>query len=103
MTITALLNLNCKRVRTHSPTTLLSSLMSSPSSSSLLKTAVVPPANGTTNPQQQKHYLCLFQLITAGSAEENLGSDEQEIIEMAYLIIDAETKQVSDAAQITQR
>ena len=35
-----------------------------------------------------KRYLCLFHLITAGLLDENIGSDEQEIIEMIYLIID---------------
>ena len=35
-----------------------------------------------------KRYLCLFHLITAGLLDENIGSDEQEIVEMIYLIID---------------
>ena len=65
LTITTLLNLNCKRVRTHSPTTLLSEMTSS-SSSPPSTTAVVPIANVETNTTNNKQYLCLFSLITAG-------------------------------------
>lgn len=45
---------------------------------------------------EQNEYLCLFHLITAGLLEESLGSDEQEIIEMIFLIIDAKEKRVSE-------
>jgi hypothetical protein len=41
-----------------------------------------------------KQYLCLFYLITAGLLNENIGSDEEEIIEMIYLIIDVDQKKV---------
>ncbi len=48
-------------------------------------------ANAETNTGK---YLCLFHVITAGLLDENLGSDEQEIIEMIYLIIDINEKKV---------
>jgi hypothetical protein len=51
-------------------------------------TIVTPLAN------DPKRYLCLFHLITAGFLDENIGSDEQEIIEMIYLIIDIDQKKV---------
>lgn len=41
-----------------------------------------------------RRYLCLFHLITAGLFDDQLGSDEQEIIEMIYLIIDVEQNKV---------
>lgn len=41
-------------------------------------------------------YLCLFHLITAGLFDDQLGSDEQEIIEMIYLIIDIEQNKVDE-------
>ncbi len=94
LTITTLLNLNCKRVRTHSPTTLLSAMTSS-SSSPPSTTAVVPIANVETNTYANKQYLCLFSLMTAGLLDEAMGSDEQEIIEMINLIIDVEQRKVS--------
>jgi hypothetical protein len=52
-------------------------------------TIMAPLANNN-----HKQYLCLFHLITAGLLDENIGSDEQEIIEMIYLIIDIDRKQV---------
>ena len=93
LTITTLFNLNCKRIRTHSPTTLLSAMTSS---SSLLPstTAVVPIANVETRPTKNKQYLCLFSVITAGLLDEDIGSDEQEIIEIVNVIIDVDQKQV---------
>jgi len=68
-----------------------------PSSSSLPSTTTAAPiANVETNTENNnnKQYLCLFHLITAGLLDENLGSDEQEIIEMIYLIIDVDEKKV---------
>ena len=62
--------------------------MTSSSSSPPLTTAVVPIANVETNSTANKQYLCLFSLITAGLLGEDMGSDEQEIIEMINLIID---------------
>ena len=94
VTISTLLNLNCKRVRTHSPTTLLSSMTSS-SSSSPSTTAVVSNANVETNSYNHKQYLSLCSIITAGLLNEDLGSDEQEIIEMINLIIDVDERKVS--------
>lgn len=94
LTITTLLNLNCKRVRTHSPSTLLSSMTSS-SSSPPSTTAVVQIANVETNTYHKKQYLCLFSVITAGLLDEDIGSDEQEIIEMINLIIDVDQRKVS--------
>lgn len=41
-----------------------------------------------------KQYLCLFHLITSGLLDEHLGSDEHEIIEIIYLIIDIDEKKV---------
>jgi hypothetical protein len=41
-----------------------------------------------------KEYLCLFHVITAGLLDDNIGSDEQEIIEMIYLIIDLDQRKV---------
>jgi hypothetical protein len=54
-------------------------------------TTVVPIANVEND---NKQYLCLFYLITAGLLNENIGSDEEEIIEMIYLIIDVDQKKV---------
>lgn len=93
LTITTLLNLNCKRVRTHSPTTLLSAMTSS-SSSPPSTTAVVQIANVETNTYNNKQYLCLFSLITAGLLDQDMGSDEQEIIEMINIIIDVDQRKV---------
>ena len=69
------------------------------SSSPLLPstTAVVPIANVETNTTNNKQYLCLFSLITAGLLDDDIGSDEQEIIEMINLIIDVDQRQVSFA------
>ncbi len=94
LTITTLLNLNCKRVRTHSPSTLLSAMTSSSSSLPPSTTAVEPIANVETTTSNDKQYLCLFFLITAGLLDEEMGSDEQEIIEMINLIIDVEQRKV---------
>jgi hypothetical protein len=88
LTITALLNPICKRVRTYSPATLLSSMTSSST------ITVVPIANVETNTANNKQYLCLFHVITAGLLDESMGSDEQEIIEMIHLIIDVDQKKV---------
>ncbi len=52
---------------------------------------VVPIVNVEND---NKQYLCLFYLITAGLLNENIGSDEEEIIEMIYLIIDVDQKKV---------
>lgn len=41
-----------------------------------------------------KQYLCLFYIITAGSLDETMGSDEQEIIEMIHVIINVDEKKV---------
>ena len=41
-----------------------------------------------------KSYLCLFHLITAGLLDDNLGLDEQDIIEICFLIIDIQEKKV---------
>jgi hypothetical protein len=54
-------------------------------------TTVVPIPNVEND---NKQYLCLFYLITAGLLNENIGSDEEEIIEMIYLIIDVDQKKV---------
>ncbi|CAF3359512.1 unnamed protein product [Rotaria socialis] len=64
------------------------------SSSSLASaTIVVPLTNVETNIKDtDKQYLCLFYIVTAGLLDDNMGSDEQEIIEMIYLIIDVEQK-----------
>ncbi|CAF4016969.1 unnamed protein product [Rotaria sordida] len=65
------------------------------SSSSLPSTTtIVPLANVETNTKtnNNKQYLCLFYVITAGLLDENMGSDEQEIIEMIHLIIDVDEK-----------
>ncbi|UJR28830.1 hypothetical protein I4U23_010054 [Adineta vaga] len=65
------------------------------SSSSILPstTAVVPKANVETNSTKTKQYLCLFSVITAGLLDDDMGSDEQEIIEMICLIIDVDQRQ----------
>jgi hypothetical protein len=56
---------------------------------------VVPIANVETNTENNnKQYLCLFHVITSGLLDENIGSDEQEIIEMIHLIIDVDQKKV---------
>lgn len=68
--------------------------MTSSSSSPPSTTAVVPIANVEANHGNNKQYLCLFSLITAGLLDEDMGSDEQEIIEMIYLIIDADERKV---------
>ncbi|CAF4529088.1 unnamed protein product [Rotaria sp. Silwood1] len=69
--------------------------MTSSSSLPPLTTAVVPIANVETNTDDNnKQYLCLFSLITAGLLDEDMGSDEQEIIEMIYLIIDTEQRKM---------
>jgi hypothetical protein len=68
--------------------------MTSSSSSSPSTTAVVPIANVETNTTNNKQYLCLFSLITAGLLDEDMGSDEQEIIEMINLIIDVDQRKV---------
>jgi hypothetical protein len=53
------------------------------------------PLSSITNIEiNNKQYLCLFHVITAGLLDENIGSDEQEIIEMIYLIIDVDQKKV---------
>ncbi len=94
LTITALLDPSCKRFRTYSPATLLSS-MTSPSSLLPSITTVVPIANVETyTDNNNKQYLCLFHVITSGLLDENIGSDEQEIIEMIHLIIDVDQKKV---------
>ncbi|CAF1600804.1 unnamed protein product, partial [Adineta ricciae] len=56
---------------------------------SMTSSASVGPNANT----EKKQYLCLFHAITSGLLADNLGSDEQEIIEMIYLIIDIEGKQ----------
>ena len=94
LTITTLLNLNCKRVRTHSPTTLLSAMTSSSSSPLSSTTAVVPAANVQTTASNGKQYLCLLSLVTAGLLDDEMGSDEQEIIEMIHLIVDVDQRTV---------
>ncbi|CAF4135940.1 unnamed protein product, partial [Rotaria magnacalcarata] len=66
--------------------------MTSSSSSPPLTTAVVPIANVEINNDNNKQYLCLFSLITAGLLDQDMGSDEQEIVEMIYLIIDADQR-----------
>ncbi|CAF4327937.1 unnamed protein product [Rotaria sp. Silwood2] len=68
--------------------------MTSSSSLSPLTTVVVPIANVETNTDTNKQYLCLFSLITAGLLDEDMGSDEQEIIEMIYLIIDTDERKM---------
>jgi hypothetical protein len=68
--------------------------MTSSSSSSPSTTAVVPIANVETNTDHNKQYLCLFSVLTAGLLDENMGSDEQEMIEMINVIIDVENKKV---------
>ncbi|CAF1344615.1 unnamed protein product [Rotaria sordida] len=68
--------------------------MTSSSSLPPLTTAVVPIANVETNTDNNKQYLCLFSLITAGLLDEDMGSDEQEIIEMIYLIIDTDQRKM---------
>jgi hypothetical protein len=65
------------------------------SSSSLPSTTTAIVENNTN-----KQYLCLFHIITAGLLDENLGSDEQEIIEMIYLIIDVDQKTVCQLGSI---
>jgi hypothetical protein len=55
---------------------------------------VVPIANVETNTYNNKQYLCLFSVITAGLLDEDMGSDEQEIIEMINLIIDVDQRKV---------
>jgi len=55
---------------------------------------VVPIANVETNTYNNKQYLCLFSVITAGLLDEDMGSDEQEIVEMINLIIDVDQRQV---------
>ena len=100
LTITTLLNLNCKRVRTHSPTTLLSSMTSS-SSSPPSTTAVVSSANIETNTYSHKQYLSLCSIITAGLLNDDLGTDEQEIIEMVNLIIDVDERKVGFSGEKT--
>ena len=61
-------------------------------------TAVVPLANVQTkyDHHANKQYLCLFSVITAGLLDDDLGSDEQEIIEMINLIMDVDTRKVRD-------
>jgi hypothetical protein len=70
--------------------------MTSSSSVSSSTTAVVPIANVETNTTHKKQYLCLFHVITSGLLDENIGSDEQEIIEMINLIIDIDEKKVCE-------
>lgn len=55
-----------------------------------MTTTIVAPIENI----KTKQYLCLFNVITSGLLDENLGSDEQEIIEMIYLIIDVDQKKV---------
>jgi len=55
---------------------------------------VVPIANVETNTYNNKQYLCLFSVITAGLLDEDMGSDEQEIVEMINLIIDVDQRKV---------
>ena len=71
--------------------------MTSSSSSSPSTTAVAaPPANVPSNSEQKnKHYLCLFQVLTAGLLGDSMGSDEHEIIEMIHLVIDINERKVS--------
>lgn len=40
-------------------------------------------------------YLCVFHLATAGQQGPNLGSDEEEIVALMYVIIDRNQKKVS--------
>ena len=75
----------------------MSSMMSS-SSSLPLTTGVVSIANAANSSLQPKEYLCLFHLMTSGLLEENLGSDEEEILEMIYLIMDVQAKEVSQCS-----
>jgi len=56
---------------------------------------VVSNANVETNSYNHKQYLSLCSIITAGLLNEDLGSDEQEIIEMINLIIDVDERKVS--------
>ncbi len=69
-------------------------MTSSSSSLSPSTTAVVPIANVETDTYPNKQYLCLFSLITAGLLDEDMGSDEQEVIEMINLIIDVDQRKV---------
>lgn len=41
-------------------------------------------------------YICILYCLSSGQNEENLGSDEQELITICYVIIDAIKKQVSN-------
>lgn len=66
-----------------------------------LSTALTSTANTeslenvtTTNENHNKQYLCLVCVITAGLLDDDLGSDEQEIIEMIHLILDVDQKKV---------
>lgn len=68
--------------------------MTSSPSSPPSTTAVVPIANVETNTYNNKQYLCLFSVITAGLLDEDMGSDEQEIVEMINLIIDVDQRKV---------
>ena len=54
----------------------------------------MPSITNIERDRDSKQYLCLFHLMTAGLLDENIGSDEQEIIEMIYLIIDVDEKKV---------
>jgi hypothetical protein len=60
----------------------------------------LPSTTATIENNTNKQYLCLFHIITAGLLDENLGSDEQEIIEMIYLIIDVDQKKVCQLGSI---
>ena len=55
---------------------------------------MVPTANVQTTASNGKQYLCLLSLVTAGLLDDEMGSDEQEIIEMISLIVDVDQKTV---------
>lgn len=45
-------------------------------------------------------YLCVFHLATAGQQGPNLGSDEEEIVAMIYIVIDKTQNKVSITIRI---
>ena len=58
-------------------------------------TNIIPLSDIKTNIENNhKQYLCLFHVIIAGLLDEDMDCDEQEIIEMVYLVIDVNEKKI---------
>lgn len=58
----------------------------------------VLPSTAMTGQNYGRQYLCVFDALTAGSTEDDIGSDEEEIISLIHLIIDVEQAKVRSRA-----